>query len=224
MVPAMEHIFPELHENQAICYLYDLFDLYLVENNAEMMEDVLERIKRSKKFKNPGHIKFMQTLLKFLDSGTPIYLYEKDFEEYPYLLNQLVCLQALEKGDEKAALLAWDNLQALYPALYPQAFNYSGPFCLFEKCLNKLLISQGDNSPLVVDLTGSREEKLIHLLKSSGLPLQKETLYEALWGKTIDSKDDLKKLVKVVQRAREKFAVEIKSVKGSYSLVDNKAS
>jgi tetratricopeptide (TPR) repeat protein len=223
-VPMMEQIYPELNEHQSISYLYDLFELYLIENNYEMMGEALDRMKHLKKFKNPTHVKYMQTLLKCLAEGTPLYLYEKDFQDYPYLLNQLLCLQALERGDQKKALAVWENLRALHPELYFEPFNYRGPLCLFERCLEKF-----QHGPQNVDLTSgesstSREEKLVHLLKGSHLPVQKELLYEAIWGRSVDSKDDLKKLVKVVQRAREKFSVDIKSVKGSYALIKNKAS
>lgn len=223
-ISMMEKIFPELNEHQSISYLYDLFDLFLIKNNFEMMNEALERMKHFKKFKNPAHVKYMQTMLNFLDQGTPIYLYEKDFQEYPYLLNQMLCIKALEKGDKEEAISKWENLRRMHPELYFEPFNYHGPLCLFERCLEKLLLTEQANPIYAVEESISREEKLFHLLRSSHLPLQKEMLYEALWGKAVESKDDLKKLVKVVQRARDKFSIEIKSVKGSYALIHKKSA
>ena len=65
---------------------------------------------------------------------------------------------------------------------------------------------------------------LLTILSSSSLPMSKETLYQSIWSEQLNSKDDLMKLAKLVQRAKEKYGIEIKSVKGSYVLMDKKAA
>lgn len=224
LIPKMEQIFSLLNEHQTISYLYDLFDLHLIEDNFEQCSEALDRIKRYKKFKNSTHVKYMQSMIGFIKDDAPIYLYEQNFQMYPMLLNQVLCIKALETGDEAAALQAWSKLHKIAPESFRVPFEFHGSPTLFSKALNKFKLQVKPISvPISFQENLTKEEKLIHLLDNSPIPLQKETIYQLLWEKELDSKDDLKKLVKVVQRAREKFAVDIKSIKGAYSLKQDKA-
>ena len=61
-------------------------------------------------------------------------------------------------------------------------------------------------------------------MKNAQGPIPKEALYQALWEKEFQSKDDLMKLAKLVQRTKERYSIEVKSIKGAYALMINKAS
>ena len=222
MLPFMEKNYLSLNEHQRISYFYDLFELSLFEDCYEAAEEALERIKRYKKYKNAVHTKYMQTVISFLCDGSPLYLYEKDFTEYPLLLNQLLCLQALEMGDEIRAMKAWMTLSQLDPINIKEAFNYAGPPNLFSRALLKLVKKE----PILPKFDSGmlKEEKLFHLLTHSMQPIQKETIYQEIWNAPLGSKDDLVKLAKLVQRTKQKYSIEIKSIKGSYCLVDKKTA
>ena len=224
MISSMEDTYPLFNEHQSISYLYDLFELYLFEGDFNQCAEVLERIKRVKKFKNSTHVKFMQTMINFIQNGTPIYLYEKDFKPYPQQLNQLICLQALERGDETTALKAWAELQKISPLSIKAPFEITGPPTLFSRAMEKFKLQVTAQIAIPkIDENLPKEEKLFLILTHSTTPVLKEAIYRELWNKEIDTKDDLKKLVKVVQRAREKYSIDIQSIKGSYTLKQRKA-
>lgn len=224
LVPAMEDTFELFNEHQSISYLYDLFELHLFDSDFDQCAEVLERLKRVKKFKNSTHVKFMQTMISFIREGKPIYLYEKDFKDFPQQLNQLICLQALERGDETTALAAWGELHKISPLSIKVPFEIEGPPTLFSRAMEKFKLSITPQVPIPkIDENLPKEEKLFYILTHSSTPVLKETIYRELWNRDVDSKDDLKKLVKVVQRAREKYSIEIQSIKGSYTLKQKKA-
>jgi hypothetical protein len=222
VLPFMENNFHRLIEHQKISYFYDLFDLHLFMGSYSAAEAALERIKRFKKYKNAIHTKYMQTLISFLCHGTPLYLYERDFSQYPLLLNQLLCLQGLEKGDEMQAMKAWMILSQLDPLNVKKPFDYLGPPNLFSRSLDKLK-KTGEVLP-TIDQKMPKEEKLFFLLTNSHHPLQKEKIFQEIWQTPFESKDDLVKLAKLVQRTKEKYGVVIKSVKGTYSITGKKTA
>ena len=222
MIAYMEENHHSLNEHQRISYFYDLFELYLFLDDFKRAESALGRIKRFKKYKNSVHTKYMQGLISFLLEAAPIYLYEKDFADYPLLLNQLICLKSLECGDHHSALKSWNILKELEPSLIKEPFVYLGPPNLFNKALIKL--SKRFNKLPSLNESMIKEEKLYYLLTQSDGPIQKEMIYQELWNTPIESKDEFSKLAKLVQRTKEKYGVEIKSLKGSYYLVTKKAS
>ena len=222
MLAYMEENHHSLNEHQRISYFYDLFELYLFMDNFKQAESALERIKRFKKYKNSIHTKYMQGLISFLLEAAPIYLYEKDFAEYPLLLNQLICLKSLECGDLSTALKSWNKLKVLEPGVIKDPFIYVGPPNLFSKALLKL--TRKSNMLPILNDSMIKEEKLFYLLTLSKGPIQKEMIYQEIWNSPVESKDEFSKLAKLVQRTKEKYGIEIKSLKGSYYLVTKKAS
>lgn len=224
LILKVEDNFAHLNEHQSLDYLLDYFDLFLMEDNYDQCMDAIERIKRLRKFKNESNLKYMQAMLGFIRDDAPIYLYEKDFQSYPFMCNQVMCIKALENGNEAAAREAWAYLHKTVPQSYQAPFEYIGPTNLFSKALSKFKLQVKPLSiPLSFESNLTKEEKLIQLLGNANTPIQKEAIYKLIWDKELESKDDLKKLVKVVQRARDRFDVDIKSIKGSYLIKDKKA-
>jgi DNA-binding response OmpR family regulator len=62
----------------------------------------------------------------------------------------------------------------------------------------------------------SKLDLLLKLLSTSETPLTKGNIYEQLWDQAPEFKDDLKKLTRLISRARSERGVEIKSRKGTY--------
>lgn len=226
MIDYLEIHFEEMNEHKRMAYLYDLFELHLFKDDFISAQKALDRIKLFKKYKNPVHTKYMQNVLRFLQHGTPLYLYEREFSEYPLLLNQLLCLQGLERGDEELSLKAWNNLRQLDPQSTKTPYDYSGPANLFSRALK--VLNPKVNEKVIVDAEFKpgmlKEEKLFYLLNHSQSPLPKELIYTKLWNEKINSKDDLVKLAKVVQRTKQRYSVEIKSIKGAYIIVNKKTA
>jgi hypothetical protein len=61
------------------------------------------------------------------------------------------------------------------------------------------------------------------VLKNAKRPVRSEELYEILYGKMIESKDDLKKLALVMINLRKHYSVEIIYRKRTYELVSRDA-
>lgn len=221
----MEKIFTQLSEHQAISYLYDLFEMHLFDDDYSGCLLVIERLKRFKKFKNSTNVMYMLAMINFIKFDTPIYLYKKNYEQYPLLESQIQCLQRLEIGDEAGALNAWSNLQKLSGGTIKAPFEIEGPPTLFSKALNKLKLNVKPSVSVIHISSGSsKEEKLHSLLHNSLKPIAKEVIYEQIWGVPVVTKEDLVKLFKLVQRTKEKFSVEIKSVKGTYFIRQDKSA
>ncbi len=222
ILPFMEKNYSTLNEHQRISYFYDLFDFHLFLDDYTGASEALDRIKRYKKYKNASHTKYMQSIIDYLDDGSTIYLYEKDFQGFPFLLQQLIVLKSLQIGDRVSAKLAWERLRHENSISYAADFHYKGPPDLFGKALAKL--TGAKVTPIIEDFGATKESKLYSLLKNAQGPIPKEALYQAIWDTEFQSKDDLMKLAKLLQRTKEKYSIEVKSIKGAYSLVSKKAS
>ena len=226
-ISEMRRNFDFLNEHQRINFLYHLFSFYLFQDDFSGCEQTIDQLKRFKKYKNPINVKYMQSILNYLKNDTPFYLYEKDFEDFPLMLNQVLCLKGLESGDEEMAMKAWTTLQNIDPLNTKLPFDYTGPANLFSKALSKITRrNEKDLSPLKIKLDPglTKEKQLLYLLKEASIPLSKETLYQTLWNEEAQSKEELEKLSKLVQRVKQKHQVEIKYLKGAYSLISKKTA
>ncbi len=64
-----------------------------------------------------------------------------------------------------------------------------------------------------------REKEFLLMLSLSPTPVMKEEIHLKIWGRPIEGKEDLNKIIMLVGRLKKKTGVEIKSIKGCYTLV-----
>lgn len=221
----IERNFETLNEHQRISFLYTLFDFYIFQDKYDETIEIIQRIKNIKKYKNANHVIFMNTMISFLVEDSQLYLYENNYIKYPLMYHQIMCLKALEVADEMTATKAWYSLQLLDSRNYKKPFEYLGPPNLFKKVLEKLV--SRSSKPVIISqdlLSLNKDEKLLYLLKNANGPVSKEQLYQEIWENQVQSKDDFIKLVKLVSRVKEKFNVNIKTMKGTYLLTHKKSA
>ncbi len=208
-----------LNEHQLVSYQLDYFDFLIQEEKLTQALLLLEQMGKLKKFKLSSMMKVLKSILKYLIENRPFYLYPQEFRDYPVLYYQAQCLLHLEKGEVDQAIKAWSSLSIESPELYGEPFHCLGHKTLFSLAIKKLLLKKPKKLP-VIEKIKNFEDKFFDFLKDQGRAVPKEEIYRYLYGEDLNDKDDLKKLVKVVQRVRKKFQIDIKTTKGSYLLID----
>lgn len=203
---------------QKTIYFLDKFDYYFKIDHFSECYKTLEEMRKNKKFHIGANYKFMKGLLDHLTLNSPLYLYEKDFKEFPILLNQVQTLKCLEENNRDRAKNFWNFLQNTSPAVYQPDFKFQGDKCLFSECLKKY---QNQKEVLFIPQQSNKLDLLLFLLNSSS-SMSKEDIFEKVYGVPFSGKDDLKKLAQLIYKLKETRDVEIKSRKGCYILQPHK--
>lgn len=202
---------------QIVCYHIDCFDLKIKLDDHQGALEEIEALKKHRNYLISANFKFMSSLLKNFMTGEAIYLYDKDFVGAPVLFYQLKVILLLEAQKPDEALIFWKKLQELSSDVYQADFKYAGDKCLFSICLDQKLTK--GSVKIEAPKSGGLEERLLHILNTASAPLRKEELFEALWGKTPETKADMVRLSNLVGRAKKNLEnVEILSRKGCYVL------
>lgn len=204
----------QMTDYQRIIFFHDKFDYYFKLSEYENCYKTLEEMRKTKKFHIGANFKFMKGLLDHLVSNVPLYLYEKDFKDFPILLNQVQTLKYLEEKNPGKAKNFWNFLQIISPQVYGPDFSYHGDKCLFSECLKKY---QSKKEVLFIPRFENRLDTLYYLLTHSK-GMTKEEIYEKVYGESLNDKEDLKKLAQLVYKLKEIKQIEIKSKKGCYFL------
>jgi hypothetical protein len=207
----------QMSDHQLINFYIDKFNYYVLINNLELAEKIIEEYKTARKFSITENFKYMKSLLLHLKYNSPIYLYEKDFRTDSYLFWQIKVIQSFEQNDIKNVNLYWSKLRNDYPELYGDNFHFKGPANVFSLCLKKYLLNSNENRISHHEL--SKEDNVISILSKNNSQISKEELHQLIYHKKLQDKNDLMKLAKLISRVREKTGFEIKTRKGCYILV-----
>ena len=204
-----------LPESDKISHLVSEFMFRIKLEEFSEARVLLGQMKKHRKFHLSENFNYMKKLLDHLIDDKPIYAYGADFEQVPILFHQVQLIQSLEALEKEAALGHWRVLQTMMPEVYGQPFEYAGNKCLFSLALRKHL-SRGEVTPSDFEAKDSKLDQLISILRAHPAGLRKAHLYELLWGEIPHSKEDLKRLVRLVYKARQVHQIEIQTRKGSY--------
>lgn len=185
----------------------------------EKCYQVLEERKKRRSFYSRANYLFMRVLLDNYCKHIPIYAYQKDFKDSPFLFWQIMVIKCLEEKNPYQAQKYWDKLRLSMPNVYKRDFEYLGPKDIFSLCLK--LHQQPVELEDKTVLPEKKEEALLYLLSKSKTSVTMDTIYQHIWGEEIVDKDDINKLKKLVSRVRKNKDVDIKYKKGCYYL-DNK--
>ena len=211
----------EMSEGDIISHLVCEFMFYVQTEELDKCEMVLNSMKKYRKFNLTENFNFMKKLLAHLKNNEPIYLYGDDFKSFPMLNFQLKVIHSLEEKNIDEARNSWDKLHNLYPETYLSEFEFTGAKCLFSLCLDKHRVAHKKVTPIGKSESATLLDSLVELLSNSQSPLTKGHIYEHLWTELPDNKDDMKKLTRLISRARSERGIEIQSRKGTY-FIENK--
>ncbi len=212
----IECIKNEMSEGDIISHLVCEFMFFVQCDELNHCEKILNEMKKYRKFHLTENFNFMKKLLAHLQTNAPVYFYENDFKAAPLLSLQLKLIHCFEEKNIAGAENTWQELGQLNPESYLPGFHYVGRKCLFSLCLEKHHSKRKDEPVMQNVEELSKLDLLLKLLASSESPLSKGSIYEQLWDEPAQFKEDLKKLTRLISRARAERGIDIKSRKGTY--------
>ncbi len=209
----------ELSESDIISFCVDKFSYLIQIEKFHEAYQVLSEMKKYRKFNLNENYNFMKKLLDHIVKDSPIYAYEEEFEKIPLLLNQIKLIQALEEKKIDEAKYYWKLLSASSPSTYGENFHYAGTKCLFSICLNKNIEKIVDRSSLKINSGPTKFDSLVSILIENKAPVPAPIIFEILWGVPPKDKEDLKKVSRLVSRAKKEKNLNIVFRKGTYELI-----
>lgn len=216
LLPLIRAGISKLPESDRISQEVSEFRFHILCGEFEAARKTLLGMKRHRKFHLKQNFNFMKILLDHLTEGKPVYAYFKDFKEAPLLFAQLRVIQSLESGDRESALRAWSELSLLVPEIHGAPFETFGPETLFSLCVRKNLKRPLAEEVETDGLVDNLQQKLVRILRFSEAPVQKSELFERIWGRPLQDKEDLRRLSRLVSKARKAFSILIQSRRGAY--------
>lgn len=210
-----------LSESETIFYLIDKFMFYIQIEKFEFAMSTLEEMKKNRKFSLSENYQFMKLLLNNLVSGSVIYAYDADFKDAPVLLHQIRVIQALEARDNEQAKYFWDKLTHEFPGLYLDNFKYNGEKCLFSLCLDKHYTKMPSHTSFNFEEGLTKLDKLKIIFEREQNPISASNLFELIWGRSCESKDDLLKISKLIYRLKAEGEIQVEYKKGTYKVVSS---
>jgi hypothetical protein len=222
LLPQIHKFKPSMPESELGAQLICEFIFHIKKEDLESAKQVLIQMKKHRKFMIGENFHFMNKLLNHLTTDDTLYIYERDFpSSESVLFRQIKVIEALSSQDLEQANIHWLFLQSKCGKdLYMNGFKWAGEKCIFSLCLDKHLKKQKlDRVALkIIAGDGPRYQKAYEVLKNAQAPVRSELLYEIIYEKEIESKDDLKKLALLMINIRKIYKVEIISKKGTYTL------
>lgn len=220
LIAELKSLGADMSENHKTGFYLDCFDFYFKTDQYDKCYEVLKEMTRLKKLHLGINYKFMKGVLDNITANKPLYLYDQDFEEYPSMHYQMKVLKALEQKQIDEAHSYWDKLREMAPLVYLPGFQYTADKCLFSVCLKMHLPKEhvpAARRMATID-SSNKVQLVIELLSESSDPINKEELYELVYGEPAQYKDDFKKLAQLIYKTRQTQNVEIKTRKGCYYL------
>jgi len=197
-------------------FLLTLFSIKFRRERYQDCKFILEDYKRSNGFTVKANYLYMKTLLENIAEDKPLYVYEKDFKDYPELHHQLEVIKALSRSDLTRAHSFWSKLAHHNPEIYKEDFIYKGGHNLFSVAMKihhnekELEIKKSD-----LDLIEKPIDKLAHIFNKTGAPIPKSRLINLIWGEEVDEKF-LNRLRKIVFKYNELSDQKIVSYQDTY--------
>jgi tetratricopeptide (TPR) repeat protein len=215
-------IYPKMSEADQITYQLDSFHLAIRENQLAEARTVMEKIKRFKKYYSTENFRFMHKVMGYLENDMPIYFHHQDFEAVPFLFNQINCLHFLEQGKTDQAHFFWNQLEKQFPKIYHGDFSYVGDICLFSMALEKAKKQIVRNKPKIDTKGLTKKQLILKVLCESLVPVNQEDLFQAVWGRPVQDKNDLILLSRAIYRIKTEQKIDIQSRRKCYFIKPQK--
>lgn len=217
----LEELKDTMSEAFAISYQINKYNYYSRCEKFDQCEQTLQEMKKFRKFQCSSNFTYMRLMLDHIVAKKPLYVYERDFSDRPFLFYQLKIIQLLEENQVGEAAQYWNKLRALAPHTYHENFKYEGDKNIFTLNLQLYQERFTHGTILPKELPNNKEEALLVILKSSKTPLRKEDLFQAIWKVEAQDKADYSKLKMLIARVRQKHDLDIKYKKGCYTLISS---
>lgn len=218
----LETMKEEMSEPIIISFLITKYSFYSRCEKLNECENVLIEMKKYRKFHFSANFSYMRLMLDHLQHGKPLYIYDRDFADHPFLFYQLKVIQQLEENNIGAAAEYWQKLRNLAPHTYFPDFKYEGDKNIFTLNLTQYASRFKAEKAEITQLPSNKEEALLFLLKNATSPLRKDDLFTTIWKTEAQDKSDYSKLKMLIARVRQKHNLQIDFKKGCYSLIPSK--
>lgn len=213
-----------LFEGDVIRQLVNEFMFHVMLKDLNEANSVLAKMKQFRNYQLSENYNFMKKMIDHLIDGTPLYVYDHQFQEVPVLLHQLKVIQCLEEKNIDSALSHWEKLKDIAPKTYGKAFEYHGTTCLFSLGLEKHVTQTVSATEIKAPVGETKLDQLYSILQNAKAPIHASMIYELLWGEVPEEKEDMKKVSRLISRLKTEKDVTIEFRKGAYSLIQSKVS
>lgn len=213
----------KMSENDIISHLISEFMFYVQKEDFNKCSQTLLAMKQYRKFHLTANYNYMKKLLDHLMKGTPVYAYEEDFASIPSLYQQIKVIQCLEENKLDMAMTFWDKLRASSPQMFKDNFKYEGTKTLFSLCLKKHEQVFKTPTQFTFNKEASKFDKFVTILKEANGPVAAGLLFELIWEKTAETKEDMLKVSRLAYRAKNEEGMHIAFRKGTYELLSIKS-
>lgn len=193
------------------------FNLLLTQKKYDQCYEILAKYSKSKGFTVKMNYKYMKLLLDHICKEKPLYVYKRDFKDFPELYWQLEVIKNLSKGNIPQASSFWMNLANHNAQLYRINFNYTGESGLFSlglKMYDEYLDVCELNKAEIQSLKKPME-KLEYILGKITRPIEKSQMIDLIWNEET-SELNLARLRKLVWEYKKKHGVSVKSIQETY--------
>lgn len=217
----------DLTEGDLVRQLVNKFIFHVTQKDLTRARTTLKELKQCRNYHLTENYNFMKKMLDNLIDGTPLYIYEHQFQKVPVLFHQIKTIQYLEEKNPTLAQAHWTKLQEDAPEIYQDKFHYAGPTCLFSLGLEKYLIHAPPRKGMIDPQGDTKLDQLASIFHQTTSSLSAAQLYELLWEDVPETKEDIKKVSRLVSRLKTERSLDISFHKGTYQLVsrkDDKAS
>ena len=210
-------------DHEFVSLQIQFYNYGIVFNRLEICDQALNELKDQKKYALTQNYNYMKILLNHLRDHAPIYIQEQDFKDYPTLLLELKFIRALDQAKISELPTLWKELQNINPQSFLDGYQYAGYKSVFSRCLElhqeKL---QGFKTLSVKEPTMSILDAIQYKLENEDF-VSKEQLYYYIYGRELESKLDLNRVSKYVNKLKTTGNLEIESIRGGYRLTKKSA-
>ena len=210
----------DLTEGDIVHQLVNEFSFHVILSDLKSASDILGKLKTYRNYQLTENYNFMKKMLDHLIDGSPLYVYDHQFQEVPVLLHQLKVIQSLEEKNEILARTHWEKLKEISPKTYGDTFEYRGAQCLFSLGLKK----HEPQKEMIIVKGETKIDQLYSILVNATSPVHGSLIYELLWGAHPTEKEDLKKVSRLISRLKSEKNLTVEFRKGAYALVAQKTS
>jgi hypothetical protein len=211
-----------LSEAQKAIFLIESFKFFVKIDRPKEVLNILSEMLKYRKYVHTANYNFMKYLSSFVYHDKPIYLKNKnELQIFPVLHHQLHCIHSLEAGMIEEATFHWNHLKQLSPNQYHDDFIYKGEINIFSKALEKIVKPM--NNSITPPSHLLKTDKVLWILNESKGAIHQDELYQSIWGKYPDSKDDFVKLTQLIYKTKKIHSIKIKARKGCYFIDKEKA-
>ncbi len=211
----------KMSESMKLGHHYDKFNFYLSKSNLPECLKCIHEMKKCRSFNFSENFIYMKILLELLVNNKSLYVYPQQFKLNHHFYFQLKVIQAIQSVDLVTAKLYWKKLIHFDSENYFDNFRVKDESSLLALALKKYQHHfQSAEKEISATISEGRKEKILaDLIQNCSHPIPKEVIHQLIWGRSLEDKDDMIKLKKLVSRVRQLYHLDIKFKNNCYFLI-----